>query len=138
MDWVIDSSLALSWVLPEEYSGRADAFLQQRSAEDTFWVPALWWYEISNALLMAQKRNRINEADRIQMVALFGLLPVQTDTPFHLEAIHRFQDLALAYSLTAYDAAYLELALRKGLAIATFDRRLTQAAQKAGLGTIPN
>ena len=138
MEWVLDSSFALSLVLPEEYSGRADAFLQQRSSEDTFWVPALWWYEISNALLMAQKRNRITEADRIQMVALYGLLPIQTDTPFHLEAINRFQELALAYSLTAYDAAYLELALRKGLAIATFDQRLTQAAQKAGLGTIPN
>ena len=67
-----------------------------------------------------------------------GLFPIQTDTPFHLEAIHRFQELALAYPLTAYDAAYLELALRKRLAIATFDPRLTQAAQKAGLGTIPN
>ena len=138
MEWVLDSSFALSLVLPEEYSGRADAFLQHRSSEDTFWVPALWWYEISNALLMAQKRKRITEADRIQMVALYGFLPIQTDTPFHLEAINRFQELALTYSLTAYDAAYLELALRKGLAIATFDRRLTQAAQKAGISTIPN
>ena len=138
MEWVLDSSLTLSWVLPEEYSGRADAFLSKRSSEDTFWVPALWWYEVSNALLMAQKRNRITEADRIQMVALYALLPIQTDTPFHLEAINRFQELALAYSLTAYDAAYLELALRRGLAIATFDQRLTQAAQKAGISTIPN
>jgi predicted nucleic acid-binding protein len=71
------------------------------------------------------------------MVALYGSLPIQTDTHFHLEAISRFQELALAYSLTAYDAAYLELALRKGLAIATFDQRLKQAAQKAGLSTIP-
>jgi predicted nucleic acid-binding protein len=138
MEWVLDSSLALSWVLPEDYSGRADAFLRQRSSEDTFWVPALWWYEISNALLTAQKRNRITEADRIQMVALYALLPIQTDIPFHLEAINRFHELALTYSLTAYDAAYLELALRKGLAIATFDQRLTQAAQKAGITTIPN
>ena len=138
MEWVLDSSLALSWVLPEEYSGRADAFLSKRSSEDTFWVPALWWYEVSNALLMAQKRNRITEADRIQMVALYALLPIQTDIPFYLEAVGRLQELALAYSLTAYDAAYLELALRKGLAIATFDQRLTQAAQKAGISAIPN
>ncbi len=138
MEWVLDSSFALSWVLPEEHSDQADAFLQQRSSEDAFWVPALWWYEISNALLTAQKRNRVNAADRIQMVALYGSLPIQTDTPFHLEAISRFQELALAYSLTAYDAAYLELALRKGLAVATFDQRLKQSAQKAGLGTFPN
>jgi predicted nucleic acid-binding protein len=135
MNWVLDSSLALSWVLPEECSSRADKFLTQRPSEDTFWVPALWWYEVSNALLMAQKRNRITEADRIQMAALYGLLPIQTDIP-HLDSVTRFQELGLAHSLTAYDAAYLELALRKGLPIATFDQRLKQAAQKAGLGTI--
>ncbi|MBI5583385.1 MAG: type II toxin-antitoxin system VapC family toxin [Deltaproteobacteria bacterium] len=55
---------------------------------------------------------------------------MQTDTPFYFEAIHRFQELALAYSLTAYDAAYLELALRKGFPLATFDQRLKPAARK--------
>jgi predicted nucleic acid-binding protein len=99
-------------------------------------VPSLWWYEIANALLMPQKRNRISEADRVRLVSLYGLLPVQTDTALYPEVVSRFQELALTHALTAYDAAYLELALRKGLPLATFDRKLKKAAEEGGVGVI--
>jgi predicted nucleic acid-binding protein len=136
MSWVLDSSLALAWALPDEHSDDADHVLDHISTEDGFWVPALWWYEISNALLMAQQRKRIKEADRLRLIELYGLLPLQTDTPSHPDTIRRFQEIALTYSLSAYDASYLELALRKGLGLATFDRRLQEAAEKVGLNTI--
>ena len=134
MNWVLDSSLALAWALPDEFSQRADEFLDQLTPASGFWVPALWWYKVSNALLMAQQRNRIKEVDRLQAIDLLSQLPLQTDTP-NTEIVRYIQELAFAHSLSAYDASYLELALRKGLGLATFDGRLKQAAEKAGLHT---
>jgi predicted nucleic acid-binding protein len=133
MNWVLDSSVALAWALPDEHSKEAEQFLTQTSAGDDFWVPALWWYEISNALVTAQHRRRIKEAERLQIIDLFYLLPLQVDTHFQSEPMRRLQELALAYSLSVYDAAYLDLALHKGLALATFDRRLQHAAVKSGI-----
>jgi predicted nucleic acid-binding protein len=134
MNWVLDSSLALAWALPDEVSQRADEFLDQQTPVSVFWVPALWWYEVSNALLMAQQRKRIKEVDRLQTIDLLGQLPLQTDTP-NTGIVRYIQELSFAHSLSAYDASYLELALRKGLGLATFDSRLKQAAEKAGLNT---
>ena len=132
MSWVLDSSFALAWALPDEFSQAADEFLDHLTPASSFWVPALWWYEVSNALLMAQQHKRIKEVDRLQAIDLLGQLPVQTDTP-NTEIVRYIHELAFAHSLSAYDASYLELALRKGLGLATFDGRLKQAAEKAGL-----
>jgi predicted nucleic acid-binding protein len=137
MDWVLDCSLALAWALPDESSERADRFLAQASRKIIFWVPALWWYEITNALTMAQRRHRLSEADRTRMIELFGLLPIQTDTLLNPDAVWRFHGLAQEHHLSAYDAAYLELAHRRGLGIATLDRLLVRAARKAGVKVIP-
>ena len=135
MTWVLDSSLALAWALPDEFSQRADEFFDQLTPASGFWVPALWWYEVSNALLMAQRRNRIKEVDRLQAIDLLGQLPLQTDTPNN-GIVRYIQELAFTHSLSAYDASYLELALRKGMGLATFDGQLKQAAEKAGLNTL--
>lgn len=135
MDWVLDSSLALAWALPDENSGQAEEIFFSVADGDLFYVPSLWWYEISNALIVAQRRERINEADRNRMIELYGMLPIQTDTLFHADMIRRFQELAQEHHLSAYDAAYLELAQRKGLGLATLDNRLRNAAEKAGVKT---
>jgi len=134
--WVIDSSLALAWGLPDEMSNQAEGFLSERSSTDVFWVPALWWYEVSNALTMARRRRRLAEADRVRLLALYGSLPIQTDTALGSDAIWRFHVLAEEYGLSAYDAAYLDLAQRKGLGLATLDHRLHGAARKAGVRVI--
>ncbi len=136
MDWVLDCSLALAWALPDETSGRADQFLVGVSPTSVLWVPALWWYELSNGLLMAQRRKRLSEADRVRLLDLYGMLPVQTDTDLGPEAIRRFHALAQEYTLSAYDAAYLELAQRKGLGLATLDQPLIKAARKAGVSVV--
>lgn len=133
MDWVLDCSLALAWALPDEKSKKADQFLARASRESLFWVPALWWYELANALTMAQRRGRLAEADRIRLIELYGMLPIETDTSLNPDAVWHFQALAQRYTLSAYDAAYLELAQRKGLGLATLDGSLIRAARKAGV-----
>lgn len=136
MEWVLDCSLALAWALPDETSPRADRFLASATREDVFWVPALWWYELANALTMAQRRHRLPESDRLRLMELYGALPVQTDTFIGPNAAWRLHALAVAHGLSAYDAAYLELAQRRGLGLATLDRRLAGAARRAGIRLI--
>ena len=133
MDWVIDSSIALAWALPDETSKEADRFLSQISIRSILWVPALWWYETANALLMAQRRKRLTEAERIRLMELYRRLPIRTDMALDSDSMARFQILAIEYNLSAYDAAYLELAQRRGLGLATVDRPLRVAAQRAGM-----
>lgn len=133
MELVVDSSLTLAWALPDETSARADRLLDRVSAHDVLWVPALWWYEIANALMMAQRRRRISEADRLALIELYQRLPIHTDAHLTAHTIQQIQSLALIHRLSAYDAAYLELALRKELTFATLDKPLMKAAKDAGL-----
>ncbi len=133
MDWVIDSSIALAWALPDETSKEAERFLSRISMRSILWVPALWWYEMANALLMAQRRKRLTEAERIRLMELYRKLPIRTDMMLDSDIMWRFQTLGIEYHLSAYDAAYLELAQRRGLGLATVDRPLGLAAQRAGI-----
>jgi predicted nucleic acid-binding protein len=133
MDWVLDASMALAWALPDETSVQADCFLSRVTAKDVLWVPSLWWYEVTNALIVAERRKRLTEADGIQLRELYGALPIKTDMISGPEGIERLRTLAREYNLSAYDGAYLELALRKGLGLATIDLNLQSASQKAGV-----
>jgi predicted nucleic acid-binding protein len=137
MDCVIDSSIALAWALPDETSKEAERFLSRISIENILWVPPLWWYEVANALLMAQRRKRLTEAERIRLIELYGKLPIRTDMALDSEKMGRFHALAIEYNLSAYDASYLELAQRRGLGLATVDRQLRLVAQRAGVKTAP-
>ena len=133
MDWVIDSSIALAWALPDETSKGAERFLSRISIRSILWVPALWWYEMANALLTAQRRKRLTEAERIRLMELYRKLPIRTDVILDSDIMLRFHTLAVEYNLSAYDAAYLELAERRGLGLGTVDRPLRLAAQRAGI-----
>lgn len=130
---VLDCSVALAWALPDETSERADRLLGRVPRHPAFWVPALWWYELANGLMMAQRRRRLTEINRIRLLETFGRLPIETDTFLNADTIARLHALGQAHSLSAYDAAYLELAQRRGLALATFDERLIAASRHAGV-----
>jgi predicted nucleic acid-binding protein len=136
MNWVLDASLALAWALPDETSRQADRFLARVTRESTLWVPALWWYEIANALTTARRRHRVAEEDTLRLVELYGTLPLETDVQVGRDAVGRLRTLAEEYSVSAYDAAYLELAQRRLLGLATLDRRLHAAARRAGVRVI--
>jgi predicted nucleic acid-binding protein len=133
MEWVVDSSIALAWALPDETSKEADRFLSRISMRSVLWVPALWWYEMANALLMAQRRKRLGEAEKIRLMELYGRLPIHTDVALDSDIMWRLHTFATEYNLSAYDAAYLELAQRRGLGLATVDGFLRVAARKAGM-----
>ena len=136
MEGVLDCSVALAWVLPDETSVRAERFLARFPPESILWVPALWWYEIANALTVAERRKRLAEADRVRIIELYGMLSIQTDAHLGSDSVWRFHILAREHQLSAYDAAYLELAQRKGLGLATLDQSLIRAARKVGVRVV--
>jgi predicted nucleic acid-binding protein len=131
--WVLDPSVALAWGLPDEQSEVATDFLESLRPDDVFWVPALWWYEMSDALTVARRRHRVTEAESARLVELYGSLPVQTDPLPGREALVRLTALAARHDLATYDAAYLELASRRGIGLATLDEAQARAAAADGV-----
>jgi predicted nucleic acid-binding protein len=133
MRWVLDCSVALAWGLPDEGSRLADELFSDLSADSVLWIPALWWYEVSSALSRAHRQGRLSEADMAALIRGIGSLPVRTDPLLGEDAIRRFRTLARDYTLSAYDAAYLELAMRRSVGLATLDTHLADAARNVGV-----
>ena len=99
-------------------------------------VPMLWPLEVANVLLMAERRHRIVSAERSQALGWFAALPIEIDYEAAHPAWADLPALAVQHRLTAYDAAYLELARRRGLPLATLDQELAAAARAEGLGVL--
>lgn len=91
------------------------------------------WYEIANPLISAQRRKRLTEGEGNRLTELFGMLPIHKDTVPDAEAMYRFQILAKEHGLSPYDAAYLELAQRRGIGLSTLDQSLWSACARAGV-----
>ncbi len=132
MSWIMDCSMAAALGLPDESSSIADSFLLQMESNET-WVPSLWWHEIGNVLLTARRRDRLSDNDATRLIQLYGDLPIQTDLASGSGWMERVHHLSVIYDLSAYDAAYLELAERKQAGLATLDTRLSQAASACGV-----
>jgi predicted nucleic acid-binding protein len=132
---VLDCSAALAWVLPGEATAASNALLTT-IAEAGAVAPGLWSLEIANVLWLSERRGRLNQADRTQALAMLADLPIQIDECTAALAFGPISALAARRDLTIYDAAYLELALRLGLPLASFDKRLCQAASDAGVALL--
>jgi predicted nucleic acid-binding protein len=132
MPFVLDCSVALTWVFPDEATAALDA-LCDSLAQDYALVPAIWPLEITNALLAALRRGRITPDELQDIVAKLRVLSIRLDHETGEHAFTRTLVLAQKHQLTSYDAAYLELALRTGLPLATLDRQLQAACQVEGL-----
>lgn len=135
MNLVLDSSLALSWYFEDERTPAADALLDQ-VAELGAIVPALWRLEIVNGLQVAIRRMRIDVDFRDQAIAQLAAMPITVDPETTTYAWTATLRLCDQFRLTPYDAAYLELAQRRKLPLATLDRQLRAAAQAAGTKTL--
>jgi predicted nucleic acid-binding protein len=127
---VVDASVSAAWFLPDEATPYTEAALQA-TAECPVWVPALWLLEVGNLLLSAQRRRRIGDAKRRELVARAQALRLNVDR--EPVAMGRVDDLAALHALSAYDAAYLELALRRNLPLATLDGALLKAMAATGV-----
>jgi len=129
MSLVLDCSVALAWLLPDEDSKPAQAVLD-RVVASRAWVPTLWRLEMANSLQSAIRRHRIDAAFRDASLADLELLNIQVDPDTAGFAWRDTLRLSDTYGLTVYDAAYLELALRLSLPLASQDAQLRRAATK--------
>lgn len=131
MAFVVDASVALAWCFADESGAAADEILARLQEDDAI-APAIWPFEIANGLRSAERRGRLDEADIPGVRRLLAALPITVEALGLERALGEVLPLARALQLTAYDAAYLDLALRTGLALATVDDYLARAATAAG------
>jgi predicted nucleic acid-binding protein len=132
MAFVIDASVALAWCFEDEAAGIADSVLARLEEEEGV-APSIWPLEVANGLRSAERRGRIDEREIPAAVRLLAALPIQVVPTGLAQALGDVLSMARAAGLSAYDAAYLDLALRRGLPLATADEFLARAAQATGV-----
>ncbi len=128
--FVVDASVSAAWLLPDEATPYTAAALLATATAD-IWVPALWQLEMANLLQSAQRRKRITAAKRVELATAAAGLRLQVCR--EPVALTTLDTLAAEYMLSAYDACYLELALRRGLPLATLDQALLAAMARCGV-----
>lgn len=136
MSLVIDSSITLAWFFEDERTERADVVMRQVAKTGAV-VPALWRLEIANALQSALRRKRINAAFRDASIADLRSFPIAVDSETDRHAWGTSLTLAERCQLTLYDAAYLELAQRLRLPLASLDQDLRAASRAIGVTVRP-
>lgn len=135
MNFVLDASVVLLWLVPDSNPAGVDcaSTVLQALKESQALVPSLLSLEIANVVAKVESRGVVTEADSQRFIALLARLNVVTDHATATYALGDTLNLARRYKLSAYDAAYLELALRTGLPLATLDAVLAKAASSAGV-----
>ena len=134
MPIVIDMSMMGSWHLPDEQNAKSDAILALlKSGEQVALVPGIWWFELHNVLLSGERRGRSSAEQADEFRAFLNGLPITIAPNSEYESV---LSLARRHRLSFYDAAYLELAQREGVALATLDQALARAATAEGVPLI--
>ena len=134
--FVLDCSLAVTWFFEDESTAETDALLERLKFDGAI-VPNLWHLELANVLTKAERRGRMVSARIFAYVGLIDRLPIMTDTETSGRALREILTLARSEDLSTYDAAYLELAIRRGAELATRDRSLIRAAGRFDVVTLP-
>ncbi|HAB19940.1 MAG TPA: type II toxin-antitoxin system VapC family toxin [Verrucomicrobiota bacterium] len=137
MNFVLDSSLALAFVLEDEAAPATDQILDTLGQGARALVPALWRWEVANVLVLAERRKRISSAAAHRHLAHLKSLPIEVDETALEEAWSATHLLAHKHKLTSYDAAYLEMAIRHGLALGSLDVELRSAAKVEQVPLLP-
>lgn len=134
--FVADASVAVAWCTPAQASSATDRLLDHILDGSTVFVPPLWLYEVANALLILWRRKKLTASDYSEAKMLLDRLRISIDQDGPRLANSRVSDLAMEHDLTVYDAAYLELAIRKQLPLASGDRSLRRAANQSGIALL--
>jgi predicted nucleic acid-binding protein len=130
---VLDASVTLAWCFPDEKTAYAESVLDLLANGAEGVAPAIWPFEVANALLAGEKRQRVTVAQVTSILRRIADLPISVD-PAQIEDIfQQVLPLARQTQLSEYDAAYLELAMRQGLPLASLDVRLQRAAKSVGI-----
>ncbi len=131
--YIVDASMAFAWVHPSQASVEADALLERITSGAAVIVPPLWFLEVANGLLAAQRRGLVTASERKRALQQMSALTVTVDDEGVRTAFGRTSALAEEHGLSVYDAAYLEVALRRALPLASRDRAILTAAGREGV-----
>lgn len=130
--FVLDTSVCLAWCFEDERGPEADRIFDLMESSEAL-VPAIWPIEIGNALFAGERRNRIAAAAVLHSLDLLRSLTIHVNHAETLNDVQGLVALARLHKLSIYDAAYLSLAMREDIPLATLDRALARAAKSAGL-----
>ena len=135
--FVLDNTVTMAWCLTEEATEFTNALLSRLSnLTDSAVVPALWLYEVVNVVELAIRKGRIPREKALAFLESLADLPIEVENPSRTQVFVIVRALVGQYQLTGYDAAYLELAIRHKLPIASLDKALARAALAAGVNAV--
>ncbi len=135
MEWVFDTSVTMAWCFDDECTPRTEALLEKLARQPAI-IPGHWSLEVANVLAIATKSGRINRTKRTAFIHMFDAFSIHVDPETHSRAWNDILHLADTCRLTSYDAAYLELAMRIGIPLATDDEALKKAARANGVALL--
>jgi predicted nucleic acid-binding protein len=128
--FVIDNSVVMTWCFKDETNKYADSVLDSLELSTAF-VPSIWPLEVGNVLLVAERKKRLSEADSTRFIILLAELPIVIEPEPPDRMMRNILTLAREQKISTYDASYLDLAMRKGIPIATLDKGLKKAAKRS-------
>jgi predicted nucleic acid-binding protein len=135
-DFVLDASVALTWCFEDETHPLATNLLNRLRGGASCMVPPVWPLEVANAVRMAERRRRITADHGAQFLVSLSELPIYIVSLTISNTMSAVMQWARQYDLTVYDASYLSLAIEEELPLATFDRKLQEAARQAGVSLV--
>ena len=134
--WVVDSSVGIAWVHPNQATSETEKLLHEVEAGALVVIPSLWFVEMANSLLVLQRRKKLTKEERKASLEALASLNFTVDEEAAKAAFCKTSELAEEHGLTIYDATYLEVALRRKLCLASRDTVLISAAKKCGVKTL--
>ena len=137
VQFVLDSSVTMAWFFQDEVAASTDRLLDELNQDGRALVAMHWALEVSNTLLTAERHKRCSVADSTHFLNILNALPIEVDPETTSNAGTTTLALARNQNLTVYDGAYLELAMRRHLPLATLDKDLRAAAKKVGVDCVP-